>query len=138
MTGHSFRCMVVTPEAVMVDVQVTSAVFCAHDGLTGVLPGHAPFLSKLGTGIVRYRDVENNNNDKGETVVFIHGGLGHVQGKTLTLFCREAITRDRVSLDEAEEALREAHDMPKTTAKQLEIRQAALQRAKDLMRLAQS
>ena len=118
----------------MVDAQVTSAVFCAHDGLVGVLAGHAPLLSKLGTGIVRYRDVENDSGD--EKAVFINGGIGHVRDNTLTLFCREAITGGEVSLEEAQKSLQEARELPKVTAKQLEIRQSALQRAKGLIRLA--
>jgi len=136
VTGNTFRCVVVTPESAVVDTQVTRAVFCAHDGMVGVLPGHAPLLSKLGTGIVRYQDVENDNG--GEKIVFINAGVGHVRDNTLTLFCREAITSGQVSLDEAEKSLQEAQELPKTTAKQLDIRQAALQRAKGLIRLAQS
>ena len=136
VTGNTFRCVVVTPESAVVDTQVTHAVFCAHDGLVGVLPGHAPLLSKLGTGIVCYRDVENDSGD--EKSVFINGGIGHVRGNTLTLFCREAITSGEVSLPEAEKSLQEAQELPKTTAKQLDIRHLAIQRAKGLIRLAKS
>ena len=136
VTGNTFRCVVVTPESAVVDTQVTSVVFCTHDGLVGVLPGHAPLLSKLGTGIVRYRDVENDSGD--EKSVFINGGVGHVRDNTLTLFCREAIKSGEVSLPEAEKSLQEAQELPKATAKQLEIRQSALDRAKGLIQLAKS
>ena len=136
VTSNTFRCVVMTPELAVVDAQVTSAVFCTVDGLVGVLPGHAPYLSKLGTGIVRYHDVENDHDD--EKIVFISGGLGHMRDNTLTLFCREAKTRGEVSLNEAEKSLQEAQELPKTTAKQLDIRNSALQRAKGLIRLAKS
>ena len=120
----------------MVDTQVTSAVFCTHDGLVGVLPDQATLLSKMGTGIVSYRDVENDSGD--EKSVFINGGVGHVRDNTLTLFCREAIKSGEVSLPEAEKSLQEAQELPKATAKQLEIRHSALERAKGLIQLAKN
>ena len=51
----TIRCVVVTPEAPIVDTQATEVIIPAHDGMIGLLPGHAPLLCNLGMGIVCYK-----------------------------------------------------------------------------------
>jgi F-type H+-transporting ATPase subunit epsilon len=46
----AMRVVVVTPERALYDGAATSVIAPAYDGLMGVLPRHAPFLSLLGTG----------------------------------------------------------------------------------------
>ena len=67
------RCIVITPETQAVDAEAKDVMLPAHDGLLGVLPGHAPFLCKLGMGLLRYRDMKSQ-----EHAVFIENGFGHV------------------------------------------------------------
>jgi len=42
--------IVIAPERSLYDGDAHSVVAPAYDGLVGVLPGHAPFLTLLGTG----------------------------------------------------------------------------------------
>jgi F-type H+-transporting ATPase subunit epsilon len=46
---------VVSPERTVFDGDAESLVAPAFDGLVGILPGHAPFLTLLGTGTLRVR-----------------------------------------------------------------------------------
>jgi F-type H+-transporting ATPase subunit epsilon len=46
---------VVSPERTVFDGEADSLVVPAFDGLVGILPGHAPFLTLLGTGRLRVR-----------------------------------------------------------------------------------
>lgn len=48
--AHAMRVVVVTPERALYDGEAASVIAPAYDGLVGVLPRHAPFLSLLGTG----------------------------------------------------------------------------------------
>ncbi len=45
---------VVTPERQLVKESVTEAQIPAKEGYIGVLPGHAPLLSLLGSGVLTY------------------------------------------------------------------------------------
>jgi F-type H+-transporting ATPase subunit epsilon len=44
------RVTLIAPERSLYDGEAISVVAPAFDGLVGVLPGHAPFLTVLGTG----------------------------------------------------------------------------------------
>lgn len=46
---------VISPERTVFDGEADSVVAPAFDGLVGILPGHAPFLTLLGEGNLRIR-----------------------------------------------------------------------------------
>ena len=46
---------VISPERTVFDGDAESLVAPAFDGLVGILPGHAPFLTLLGSGRLRVR-----------------------------------------------------------------------------------
>lgn len=46
---------VISPERTVFDGEAESVVAPAFDGLVGILPGHAPFLTLLGVGRLRVR-----------------------------------------------------------------------------------
>ena len=48
--AERFELEIVTPERQLVREEVTEAQIPAKDGYLGILPGHAPLLSQLGTG----------------------------------------------------------------------------------------
>jgi len=52
MTGaeRPMRVTVVSPERQLFDGEATAVVAPAYDGLVGILPRHAPFLTLLGAG----------------------------------------------------------------------------------------
>ena len=47
------RCVVVTPEATVLDTQARFVAVPLYDGERGVGRGHAPFIGRLGAGEVR-------------------------------------------------------------------------------------
>ncbi len=46
---------VVSPERAVFDGAADAVVAPAYDGQVGILPGHAPFLTLLGTGVLTVR-----------------------------------------------------------------------------------
>jgi F-type H+-transporting ATPase subunit epsilon len=44
---------VISPERVLYEGEASAVVAPAHDGEVGILPGHAPLMSLLGTGTLR-------------------------------------------------------------------------------------
>jgi F-type H+-transporting ATPase subunit epsilon len=132
MANELLQCSVVTPEKEVVSVQAVDVVLPAHDGLLGVLPGHAPLLCNLGTGILSYQDSDNSKQ-----TLFVDGGFGHIHNNQVTLLTREAIKPGEVSLSQAEEFLTQAQAKPKSSLDQATARTRAIARAHSLIALAQ-
>ena len=80
-----FPCTVLTPERVAFEGRVDSAVLPAHDGLLGILPGHADFLGALGTGRAQLRV-----SGGPEKALAVRGGFLRVSGGALTVLAEEA------------------------------------------------
>ena len=72
MAGNTFQLEVATPERLLVDAQVTDAELPGKDGYMGILPGHAPLLSVLGTGTLTYSE------GGAKKVLNIEGGFAEV------------------------------------------------------------
>jgi F-type H+-transporting ATPase subunit epsilon len=49
------RVTVISPEQSVFDGDAESVVAPAYDGLVGILPRHAPFMTLLGTGVLLVR-----------------------------------------------------------------------------------
>jgi F-type H+-transporting ATPase subunit epsilon len=72
----------------------------AHDGEMGILPGHAPLVALLGTGVVRVR------TGAGATEAFaIRGGFVQVLSGRVSLVVTEAIAATDVDREKARAAL---------------------------------
>ncbi|MBN1766435.1 MAG: ATP synthase F1 subunit epsilon [Sedimentisphaerales bacterium] len=124
------RCIVVTPEARVLDEEVREIVFPAQDGQWGVLPGHSPMLCILGEGLLRYRDKDNQPQ-----VLFISGGFGHIRENEVTLLTQESLSGNVITESKAQRLLLEAQALPTHTTEEVEARTRALRRAKLLIAL---
>jgi F-type H+-transporting ATPase subunit epsilon len=49
------RVTVISPEQAVFEGDADSVTVPAHDGLVGILPGHAPFMTLLGEGTLTVR-----------------------------------------------------------------------------------
>lgn len=88
MSEHekAFRAAVVTPESMIIETEVTSVKFPAHDGLVGILIHRAPLLTKLGSGKLTL--VTTN---EGEKAYQIRGGYAQMKDNVLTILTDDAI-----------------------------------------------
>ncbi|MGH7700391.1 MAG: F0F1 ATP synthase subunit epsilon [Gemmatimonadales bacterium] len=68
---------VVSPERALFDGAAESVVAPAVDGLVGILPRHAPFMTLLGDGVVAVR------RDEGTTRFRVFGGFLRVVGEAV-------------------------------------------------------
>jgi F-type H+-transporting ATPase subunit epsilon len=82
--AHAMRVVVVTPERALYDGEAASLVAPAYDGLVGVLPRHAPFLSLLGTGGLVLRTAE------GDLRFRLSGGFMQVVGNVVRVVAESA------------------------------------------------
>ncbi len=131
--SSKIRCVVVTPDRQVLDVLAVDVVFPAHDGLVGICRDHSPFLCKLGMGLLRYRDKQNNS-----VAMFISNGFGQVRDNEVTIITSEAIAESQINALQAEQELLDAEEMSKFTLKQVARRDRAIQRAKELVKLTKA
>ena len=126
------RCQLITPDREVADLEVTSIVFPAHDGLMGVLNNRAPLLCKMGIGICRMTSAE------GLKRYFVDGGFARMLHNRLTILTQDARTADEINLEETRQRLAEAQSRaPREPAAQQQRRQD-IERATAQIELAES
>jgi len=74
----------VSPEASVFEGEVDHVICPGSEGEFGVLPGHAPFMSTLKTGVLRVLD------GAGERRFSIEGGFADVSAAGLTILAERA------------------------------------------------
>jgi F-type H+-transporting ATPase subunit epsilon len=131
VTTPNLKCVIVTPDAKVASENVYEIVLPAHDGLLGILPGHAPLLCKLGTGLLRY-----HNDMMEEKVFFIDGGFAHVREDEVMILTSRTVAKGGIATADAERQLRVAETMSMATLAEVEERARAIQRAKSLIALS--
>ncbi len=85
MADGSLKVRVVSPDQTVFEGEASAVVAPAWDGQIGVLPGHAPLLSLIGSGVL------NVDRPGGGTDSFpVAGGVMKVEGNTVTLLTEYA------------------------------------------------
>ena len=78
------RVTVISPERSLFDGDAEAVVAPAFDGQVGILPGHAPFMTLLGAGVLNVRG-------KGESTRFrVAGGFLQVVGDAVRVVAGSA------------------------------------------------
>jgi len=99
---------IVTPDRKVVVGETSDVVVPGLEGEFEVLPGHAPFLSLLGTGILSFkqggRDVR----------LMVSGGYVEVDSDHVIVLCESAALAEEVSREEANKQLYEAEQKLKS------------------------
>jgi F-type H+-transporting ATPase subunit epsilon len=87
---------ITTPMRLVVAEQVDEVVAPGIEGYFGVLPGHAPFLTTLGTGIVTYR------NGRDEHQLAVSGGFAEVRNDKVIILADTAERPEEIDRARAE------------------------------------
>lgn len=103
-----FHTAVISPEALVLEAEVTAVQFPAFDGMVGILTHRAPLLTRLGTGIIRLEI------DQAEPKEFlIVGGYAQMKDNVLNILTDEAIPAAQIT---SETRNAEAAKLEKLTA----------------------
>ena len=78
------RVSVISAERSVFDGEATAVIAPAYDGLVGILPRHAPFMTLLGKGIVKIRRSEGTKS------VEVSGGFLQVSADHVRIVARSA------------------------------------------------
>ncbi|SJZ47972.1 ATP synthase F1 subcomplex epsilon subunit [Selenihalanaerobacter shriftii] len=123
---------IVTPERVVYSEEVEMVVVPAMDGDLGILPKHAPLISGLNVGKIRFKNQGN------ETVVVTSGGFLEVKPDQVNVLADTAEFPDEIDIERAREAKQRAEKRLEQNSPDVnEIRaENALKRAINRMKVA--
>jgi F-type H+-transporting ATPase subunit epsilon len=125
--ANELQLVVVTPETTIVDEPVSALRFPLFDGQTGVLPGRAPLVGRLGCGELKMTAAG------GERSYFVDGGFVQINGKTVTLLTARCLTADDIDADAARSDLEEATKRPAANDADIEARFRDQDRARSML-----
>ena len=102
---------IVTPERKLLAVHASEVIVPGIEGYFGVLPGHAPFLTRLGVGEISYKD------PAGTHYLAAADGIVEVLPNRVTILARLCESSREIDVERAREAKRRAEESMKQTAK---------------------
>lgn len=129
--SRTLHCSVVTPEITVFDGPAVKVVFPAYDGEMGILPNHAPLLTRLGIGELRVTRPE------GDVLRFyVELGFAQVVDNRLSILTEQAKPVAQLDRVQADAALAAAQALPGGTTEASEVRNRALESARVQRKLA--
>lgn len=111
--AKTIQCKLITPEACILNEDITAAQLPLHDGQAGILPRRAPLMAKLGLGELRFDFPEG-----GSRGYLLDGGFVQMLGDRLTLLAESAEPVEQISEQEASAELAEAEARRPQTAEE--------------------
>jgi len=103
----TFRVVLLTPGAKLLDCKAGSVVLPGHDGLMGILRNHAPMLCKLGFGMMEVKEILGRE----DAFFIIDGGFARVSENYLTVLAYDVTTFEGMERGEAEQMVSEARSI---------------------------
>lgn len=117
MASPPFHLKLITPEARLIDDEVTYVQLPLHDGQAGFLAHRAPLMAKLGLGELRVDFAAGKSGGGGGSHSYLlEGGFAQMVGNHLTLLAERAIPVEQLNEGEARAELAEAESRNATGA----------------------
>jgi F-type H+-transporting ATPase subunit epsilon len=108
MFPESIELIVVTPERQLLRESVVEVTFPGLDGELGVLPGHAPLITELGVGELKYKLATAGEGQTASLAII--SGFAEVLPDRVTLLAETAERAEEIDLARAERALARAQE----------------------------
>ncbi len=125
----AIQLVIVTPERQLLSERVVEVTLPGAEGELGVLPGHAPLITELGIGELRYRSAGGTLSEP----MAVIRGFAEVLGDRVTVLAETAERPEEIDLERAKAALERAEKRiaagPGTQDIDWDRATAALQRA---------
>jgi F-type H+-transporting ATPase subunit epsilon len=120
------RLEVAAPDRQLLNEEVDELQAPASDGYLGVLPGHAPLLTQLGSGVLSFKQ------DGRERYIAIHEGIMEVLPDRVRVLTSSAAWANEVDVERAREQLSRAMESlsERDRESNLEQAQAAVAQAR--------
>ncbi|MDR1925987.1 MAG: ATP synthase F1 subunit epsilon [Planctomycetaceae bacterium] len=128
------RCLIVTPEKTVLDVEAGFVVLPLYDGEYGILPKHLPVVARMGAGDVR---IHSEQQDNKPVCFYVEGGFVEVLDDTIVVMSLLAIPVNELDVKKAEIQLQKAIDRPASTPELARIREEQLYNRRARLKTAQ-
>ncbi len=130
------RCVIVTPETTVLDTHARFVTLPLFDGQRGVGRGHAPFIGRLGAGLVRITG-EQGGAAEAVRLTFVEGGFVEVSHDSVTVITQRAIPAEKMSVAEARAGLEKLRTTAATGDEAIAAKMQAEETARALVRAAE-
>ena len=128
-SGH-LQCIVVTPEATVLDQVADFVALPLYDGEIGIAPGHSPMIGRLGYGEMRVR------RGGQQTRYYLDGGFVQVADNVVSVLTNRAVPAAQLDPEVAREHLATARARPATSEETLVQREKLETQARAQLRVA--
>ena len=129
-SGGKMRCIVVTPEATLVDDTADFVALPLFDGEIGIAPSHSPLIGRLGFGELR---IESGDNERR---LYVDGGFVEVVKDVISVLTNRAVEAKDLNLAAAEAQLEAALKLPGNTDELQAIRERTITQARAQIHVA--
>jgi F-type H+-transporting ATPase subunit epsilon len=126
----TIKCVVVTPEKIVLEKEGTMVVVPAFDGEIGILPGHAATLARLGPGELRLSSGTEKTN------LFIDGGFCQVSDNVVSILTSRVREIKQLQRPALEAELAELQASSSSSAEGQKERAEKMDRVRAALRLA--
>jgi F-type H+-transporting ATPase subunit epsilon len=93
---------VIAPDQTILDTVAEEVILPSASGQLGILTGHAPLISALETGVLRFR------KDKAWAAIALTGGFAEVEEDEVTVLVRSGELGSTINVEEARKKLVDA------------------------------
>lgn len=128
--GGKMRCVVVTPEATLVDDTADFVALPLFDGEIGIAPSHSPLIGRLGFGELR---IDSGDNER---KLYVDGGFVEVVNNVISVLTNRAVDAKDLDLAAAEAQLQAAIKLPGNTDELQAIRERSISQARAQIHVA--
>ena len=125
------QCIVVTPEATVLEQEADFVALPLYDGEIGIAPGHSPMIGRLGYGEMRVR--------RGGEVsrYYVDGGFVQVASDVVSVLTNRAVPAGQLNVQAASEQLAAARSKVASSEEALAIRERQVTQARAQLRVAE-
>jgi F-type H+-transporting ATPase subunit epsilon len=128
--ASEMQCIVVTPEATVLDRPAAFVALPLYDGEIGIAPRHSPMVGRLGYGEMRVRV-------GGDLLrYYVNGGFVEVASNRVTVLTQRAVPAADLDSAVAAEQLSAARQKPAHSPELMEIRDRAVLQSRAQLRVA--
>ena len=129
-THGKLQCIIVTPEATILDREADFVALPLFDGEAGVLPGRAPLIGRLGYGELRVRS--GNETQR----YYVDGGFVQVVDNIVSVLTNRAIPAAALNAAVIEQQLQTAITSHAAGTADIAIRERQIKQARGQLRVA--
>ena len=124
------ECIIVTPEATVLEHPAQFVVVPLYDGELGIAPGHTPLIGRLGYGELRLTEGDHSWR------FYIDGGFVQVTNNVISVLTPRAIPAEKLDAAVIDEQLHAAQARPAHSDETLAARERSVAQSRAQLRVA--